>query len=106
MIVTMPFAKLARADVARRLHVGMTYSYVGASQNNARVPFEALNVYKRPEYSELSGTLTLPLLGERIELTSSVGGQIGKTIPISLPGTWFQLPTNRANVFLGMRVHY
>ena len=82
----------------------LAYSFVDESRNNARVQFESLNPYVRPAYHELSAALTFPF-GNVVELVASCAVAINKSIPIVLTSGWYELPTNQANVFVGVRLH-
>ncbi len=101
-VVSRPLYGTPLPAVLAELSASAAYSFVAESGNNRRTPFEALNRYTRPAYHEASATLRLPLLGRRLELVSTLALGFGKSIPVTLPTGWYELPTSRASLFVGL----
>ena len=105
MAVAAPFARLRWPAPLRKLSVGLTYRYVAAVANNDRFTFEALDVFRQPQYSELSANVIVPVWRDRVEIITTVEAALGRTIAIPLAAGWYDLPTNVANLFVGLRIH-
>jgi iron complex outermembrane receptor protein len=105
-LIALPFARLSAPEPLQRLRMSLTYSYVGPTSNNNRTAYEAMNRFERPAWHELSGTLTFPFFTDRLQLIASFAVSINRTIPITLTTAWYDLPSNLANLFLGMRVYF
>jgi outer membrane receptor protein involved in Fe transport len=106
ILVSSPFARLHGPEWITQLRLGLAYSFVSDSGNNSRFVFEALQLFQRPAFHELSGNVALPLLRDHLDVIGSFALSFNRTIPVPLSTGWYSLPTNAANLFVGLRVHY
>lgn len=103
--VATPLSRLPVPPTLAQLELGVAYHYVSALANDNRFTFEALAVFRQPPFHELSINLAQPLLHRRIEVNATLQLSFGRTIAVPLTNGWYDLPTNGANLFVGMRVH-
>ena len=103
--VTSPFSRMHLPAPLTGLQLGVTYRYVSALANNNRFTLETLDVFRQPQYSELSINVNVPLWRDHLELVATLALAFGRTIAVPLTAGWYDLPTNAANLFVGLRAH-
>jgi hypothetical protein len=103
--VSSPLARTRWPTQLANLQLGVTYRYVSALANNNRFTDEAMAVFRQPAYSELAINLNVPLWRDHLELTATLMLAFGRTIAVPLMNGWYDLPTNAANLFVGLRGH-
>lgn len=103
--VATPLSRLRVPSTLAQLTLGIGYHYVSALANNNRFTFEALSIFRQPPFHELSINVAQPLRHGHIEINATLQLSFGRAIAVPLTNGWYDLPTNAANLFVGVRVH-
>jgi outer membrane receptor protein involved in Fe transport len=102
--VTTPLQRLHLPDPLARLVFGLSYRYISATANNNRFTFEALTVFRQPEYHELRINVLSPMWGDHLDINATIELAFNRTIAVPLTNGFYDLPTNFATLFIGLRL--
>ncbi len=94
------------AKLPADLRLGLSYSYVGESENNKRSMMETLTVFRRPAFHEVLANLTLSLWKQKLDLTLGAEYAHNEIVPIMIQNDeQVELPARSVLIFLGSKLY-